>query len=43
MIASLQCVRCVSLNAVSDSNELCIITNFCVHCVECQFGTKPWF
>lgn len=40
-ISSFQCVSCISLKAVSDSNKLCVITNLLrVHCVTCQFGIK---
>lgn len=41
MIASLQSVSCVSLNAVFDSTKLHVITDLlCVHCVVRQFGIK---
>ena len=41
MITSLQCVSCISLNAVFDSNKLWVISNLlCVHCVVCQSGIK---
>lgn len=41
MIASLQCVSCVPLNAVFDSTKLRVITHLlCARCVMRQFGIK---